>query len=223
MMTQTQLEERLLAVETALKDLPCRLATLPPALNCLNEMIGSYKDEPAFAEVVALGRAFRESQPYPDDPGAWWEAPRRAIRSGPPTRPLVPSTALPGQRPAGDWSSVPGARHLDIHAHTQATQPAPQGDDTMGKVLEVPEETYDQLADLAQRQQRPVEEMLRLCLMAYEEILYERAHQQMVADGVLVSLPAPPLLPGETEEDDDFEPVELPGTPLSEIILEDRR
>jgi hypothetical protein len=93
----------------------------------------------------------------------------------------------------------------------------------MGTVLELPEETYQQLADLAQRQQRPVEEMLRLCLAAYEAALYERAHQQMVADGVLVSLPAPPLLPGETEEDDAFEPVALPGTPLSEMILEDRR
>lgn len=93
----------------------------------------------------------------------------------------------------------------------------------MGKVLEVPEETYDQLTDLARRQQRPVDEMLRLCLAAYEALLYERAHQQMLADGVLVSLPAPPLLPGEEEEGDDFEPVELPGKPLSEIILEDRR
>ena len=91
----------------------------------------------------------------------------------------------------------------------------------MGTVLELSEETYHQLADLAQRQQRTVEDMLRLCLAAYEEALYERAHQQMLADGVLVSMPAPPLLPGETEE--DVEPVELPGKPLSEIILEERR
>ena len=93
----------------------------------------------------------------------------------------------------------------------------------MDKVLELPEETYYHLTDLAQRQQRPVEEMLRLCLAAYETALYERAHQQMVAEGLLVSLPAPPLLPGETDDEDDFEPVELPGKPLSEIILEDRR
>jgi len=65
--------------------------------------------------------------------------------------------------------------------------------------------------------------MLRLCLVAYEEALHERAHQQMLADGVLVSLPAPPLLPGETEEDEDVEPLEIAGKPLSEIILEDRR
>jgi hypothetical protein len=93
----------------------------------------------------------------------------------------------------------------------------------MGKVLELSEETYHQLADLAQHQQRTLEEMLRLCLEAYEEAQYQRAHQQMIAEGVLVSLPVPPLLPGETEEDDDFEPVEVPGKPLSEIILEDRR
>jgi hypothetical protein len=70
MMTQTQLEERLLAVETALTEIQRRLATLPPAPNWLDEIIGSFKDEPAFEEVIAFGRAFRESQPYPDDPGA---------------------------------------------------------------------------------------------------------------------------------------------------------
>ena len=70
MMTPTQLEARLLAVETALKEIERRLATLPPAPNWLDEIIGSFKDEPAFDEVIAFGRAFREAQPYPDDPGA---------------------------------------------------------------------------------------------------------------------------------------------------------
>jgi hypothetical protein len=93
----------------------------------------------------------------------------------------------------------------------------------MGKVLELSEDTYYQLAALAQHQQRTLEEMVRLCLVAYEESRYRQAHQQMVAEGLLVSLPAPPLLPGETEEGDDFEPVEIPGKPLSEIILEERR
>jgi len=93
----------------------------------------------------------------------------------------------------------------------------------MSKVLELSDDTYQQLTDLAQRQRQPMEDMLRLCLGAYEEALYERAHQQMLADGVLVSLPAPPLLPGETEEDEDVEPLEIAGKPLSEIILEDRR
>jgi len=70
MMIQTQLEARLLAVETALQEMQRRLATLPPAPNWLDEIIGSCKDEPAFAEAMAFGRAFREAQPYPDDPGA---------------------------------------------------------------------------------------------------------------------------------------------------------
>ncbi len=70
MMTPTQLEARLLAVETALKEIERRLATLPPAPNWLDEIIGSFKDEPAFDEVIAFGRAFRESEPYPDDSGA---------------------------------------------------------------------------------------------------------------------------------------------------------
>ena len=70
MMTQTEIEERLLAVETALQEMQRRLATLAPRPHWLDEMIGSFKDEPAFEEVIALGRAFRKSQPYPDEPGA---------------------------------------------------------------------------------------------------------------------------------------------------------
>jgi hypothetical protein len=70
MMTQTQLEERLLAVETALQEIQRRIATLAPPPNWLDEVIGSFKDEPAFEEVITFGRAFREAQPFPDDPGA---------------------------------------------------------------------------------------------------------------------------------------------------------
>jgi hypothetical protein len=70
MMTQTELEAPLLAVETALKALEHRLVALPPTSHWLDESSGSCKDEPAFDEVMALGRAFRESEPSPDDPGA---------------------------------------------------------------------------------------------------------------------------------------------------------
>lgn len=79
----------------------------------------------------------------------------------------------------------------------------------MGKVLELSEETYQQLADLARRQQRTLEEMLRLCLATYEASLYERVHRQMVAEGLLAALPSRPL-PIDVE---DFEPVALPGPP----------
>jgi hypothetical protein len=70
MSTHAQLEARLTAVETALREIQRRLATLPPAPNWLNEMIGSFKDEPAFDEVIALGRAFRRGESSPADAGA---------------------------------------------------------------------------------------------------------------------------------------------------------
>jgi hypothetical protein len=69
MMTQTQLEERLLAVETALSEIQRRLATLPPAPNWLDEIIGSFKDKPAFDEVIAFGRAFRREELSQEDAG----------------------------------------------------------------------------------------------------------------------------------------------------------
>lgn len=87
----------------------------------------------------------------------------------------------------------------------------------MGKALELSDDTYQQLADLAQQQHRTSEEMLRVCLAAYETTQYQRMHAQMAAEGLLVTLPTPPPLP-----DDDFEPEDIPGKPLSEIILEDR-
>jgi hypothetical protein len=89
----------------------------------------------------------------------------------------------------------------------------------MGKVLELSEETYQQLADLARQQQRTLEEMLRLCLATYEAALYERVHRQMVAEGLLTALPTRPLPP----DVEDFDPEEIPGPPLSETILEQRR
>jgi len=67
MTTHAQLEARLTAVETALREIQRRLATLPPAPHGLDAMSGSFQDDPAFEEVIAFGRAFREAQPYPDD------------------------------------------------------------------------------------------------------------------------------------------------------------
>lgn len=68
--TQAQLEERLTAVETTLSEIQRRLATLPPSPNWLDEIIGSFKDEPAFDEVIAFGRAFRRGELPPEDAGA---------------------------------------------------------------------------------------------------------------------------------------------------------
>jgi len=100
---------------------------------------------------------------------------------------------------------------------------ATQGEKTMNKVLELSEETYQQLATLATAQQRPLEEMLRLCLLAYEQYQYHLVHQQMVAEGLLETLPPLHALDAVDAVDDDCEPEVIPGKPLSEMILEDRR
>ena len=70
----------------------------------------------------------------------------------------------------------------------------------MSKVLELSDDTYQQLVDLAQQQQRTLEEMLRVCLATYEAARYERVHQQMIAEGLLAALPARPLPPDEARE-----------------------
>ena len=67
--TQERLEERLAAVETAVSEIQRRLATLPPAPDWLEQIIGSCQDEPAFEEVIALGRALRMAEPFPEDLG----------------------------------------------------------------------------------------------------------------------------------------------------------
>jgi hypothetical protein len=92
-----------------------------------------------------------------------------------------------------------------------------RGDGTMGKTLELSEETYQQLADLAQQQ--PLEEMLRLCLATYEAFRYERVHRQMVEEGLLAALPTRPLPP----DVEAFELEVISGPPLSETIVEERR
>ena len=89
----------------------------------------------------------------------------------------------------------------------------------MGKVLEVSEATYAQLAALAQQQHRTPEEMLGVCVATYEAALYERVHRQMVAEGLLVTLPTRPLAP----DVEAFDPEEIAGPPLSETIMEERR
>jgi hypothetical protein len=90
----------------------------------------------------------------------------------------------------------------------------------MSKTLELSEDIYQQFTTLAEQQHRTPEDMLRLCLQAYEQYQYHLVHQDMVAEGLLDALPL--LLPLDAE-DEDFEPEVIPGKPLSEIILEDRR
>ncbi|MBW4552795.1 MAG: hypothetical protein KME35_17040 [Aphanocapsa sp. GSE-SYN-MK-11-07L] len=59
MATNTSLEERLAAVEAAISQLQQQVATPQPS-NWLQKITGSFKDEPAFEEVLAYGRAIRQ-------------------------------------------------------------------------------------------------------------------------------------------------------------------
>jgi hypothetical protein len=60
--------QRLTAVETAVSELQRRLATLPLAPDWVEQISGAFKDDPVFEEVVALGRAFRMAEPFPEPP-----------------------------------------------------------------------------------------------------------------------------------------------------------
>ncbi len=61
MATDTQIEQRLTAVEKSVSELQHRLANLVPAANWLEQITGSFKDEPAFEEVLEFGRAIRSA------------------------------------------------------------------------------------------------------------------------------------------------------------------
>jgi hypothetical protein len=53
------LEDRLSAVEAVIADLQEQIAA-PQPTNWLKQITGSFKDEPAFEEVLAYGRAIRQ-------------------------------------------------------------------------------------------------------------------------------------------------------------------
>ncbi len=59
MTTYTSLEERLAAVEAAIAQLQKQIAISQHA-NWLQQITGSFKDEPAFEEVLAYGQAIRQ-------------------------------------------------------------------------------------------------------------------------------------------------------------------
>ncbi|MCL1474160.1 hypothetical protein [Argonema antarcticum] len=59
MANNTSLEERMAAVEAAISELQKQIAN-PQPTNWLQQITGSFKDEPAFDEVLAYGRAFRQ-------------------------------------------------------------------------------------------------------------------------------------------------------------------
>jgi hypothetical protein len=56
------IEERLAAVEAAVAELQKHRLIQTPAPDWLEQVIGSFQDEPAFDEVLAYGRAIRKGE-----------------------------------------------------------------------------------------------------------------------------------------------------------------
>jgi hypothetical protein len=64
-MPEATLEQRMTAVEKAVSELQEAMRARKPTADWLDRVIGSMKDEPAFDEVLAHGRAIRQA----DRPG----------------------------------------------------------------------------------------------------------------------------------------------------------
>jgi hypothetical protein len=67
MPSENSIEQRLRAVEVAVAELQRQLATVAPSPNWLEQVTGSFKDEPAFNEVPQYGRAMRAADRPAED------------------------------------------------------------------------------------------------------------------------------------------------------------
>jgi len=67
MPAETPIEQRISAIEAAIAELQRRLSPQPATRNWLDQIIGTFKDEPAFGEVLAYGREFRDADRPAED------------------------------------------------------------------------------------------------------------------------------------------------------------
>lgn len=67
MLNQMQIEQRLTAVEEAVSELQRRASLPTPAANWLEQISRSFKDEPAFEQVLEYGRQLRAADRPPDE------------------------------------------------------------------------------------------------------------------------------------------------------------
>jgi hypothetical protein len=66
-MPESALEQRMTALKDAMRELQKAMKARNPAPDWLDRVIGSMKDEPAFDEVLAYGRAIRQADRPADD------------------------------------------------------------------------------------------------------------------------------------------------------------
>ena len=77
-----------------------------------------------------------------------------------------------------------------------------------------------QMREVAEQTARYVREQERIELTDEEIERREREFElKLLAEGFITSIPPR----DETDEDDDFEPIEFEGEPLSEMIIRERR
>jgi hypothetical protein len=69
-MPEATLEQRMTAIEQTVRELQETINTRKPAPDWLDRVIGSMKDEPAFDEVLAQGRAIRQADRPTEEPSA---------------------------------------------------------------------------------------------------------------------------------------------------------
>jgi hypothetical protein len=60
-MSQASIEQRMTVLEQAVRELQEAMRARKPADDWLERVLGSMKDEPAFDEVLAHGRAIRQA------------------------------------------------------------------------------------------------------------------------------------------------------------------
>jgi hypothetical protein len=66
-MPEATLDQRMTAMEEAVRELQEVMKARKPAPDWLDRVIGSMKDEPAFDEVLAYGRAIRQADTPAED------------------------------------------------------------------------------------------------------------------------------------------------------------
>jgi hypothetical protein len=66
-MPEATLDQRMTAMEQAVRELQALVKVRKPAPDWLDRVIGSMKDEPAFDDVLAYGRAIRQADKPAED------------------------------------------------------------------------------------------------------------------------------------------------------------
>jgi hypothetical protein len=67
MIADELIEQRLLALESAVANLQFRLTKMAPAANWIDKVTGSISDDEAFQEALEFGRAFRHADRPQDE------------------------------------------------------------------------------------------------------------------------------------------------------------